>query len=363
MRFNMENLNNDTPNILIVDDVNAHLVMMTEIIKKAGYIARPVTSAHQALLAIKALTPDLILTDVSMSGMNGLEFCSLVKKNPLTCDIPIIFISGLTSVEDRIKGLKAGAVDYIVKPYSIEEVTLRINLHIKISRMQKDKQSYNRKLHTVINDQINKIYEEQRNIIYAMAKISAIRDGNTGKHLINVSKGSRLLAISLQILPIYEKEVTKQFIDTIELAAPLHDIGKILIQDSILLKESSLDTNEKKIMETHTVIGANLLEEVYSYSKNNDYLKMAIDIAMYHHEKWDGTGYPKGLAGDNIPLSARIVSVVNTYDILASTRCYKPAYSHEKCMEIINSQAGIRFDPQIVENFNKIQNQIKRYRN
>lgn len=356
----MENVTYTVPNILVVDDINANLVVLTEMIRNAGYIARPVTSARQALSAIEALLPHLILLDISMPEMDGFEFCALLKKNPNTRDIPIIFISALNQTEDKIRGFKLGAVDYIAKPFEVEEVTLRINTHLKIYKMQQELEIYNKKLYKIINDQIRKIYEEQKNILYALAKLSTARDGANGDHLDRVGKNSRLLAMSLQLTPGYKEEITNGFIDSIELAAPLHDIGKIAISDSILLKRTDLSSDEMQIMRTHSELGATTLKEIYSYNQQNEFIKMAIDIAWYHHENWDGTGFPKGLVKSEIPLSARIVSIVDVFDILISERCYKPAFSHEDSLKIINESAGKKFDPDIVKIFNKIQNQLQK---
>lgn len=356
----MENVTYAVPNILVVDDINANLVVLTEMIRNAGYIARPVTSARQALSAIDALAPHLILLDISMPEMDGFEFCSLLKKNPNTRDIPIIFISALSQTVDKIRGFKIGAVDYISKPFEVEEVTLRINTHLKIYKMQQELEIYNKKLYKIINDQIGKIYEEQKNILYALAKLSVARDGANGDHLDRVGKNSRLLAMSLQLTSGYKDEITNSFVDSIELAAPLHDIGKITISDSILLKRTDLSAEEMAIMKTHSELGANTLKEIYSYNEQNEFIKMAIDIAWYHHENWDGSGFPQGRKGTEIPLSARIVSIVDVYDILISERCYKPAFSHEESMKIINESADKKFDPDIVRIFNKIQNQLQK---
>lgn len=356
----MENVTYHVPNILIVDDVNANLVILTEMIRNAGYIARPVTSAHQAVSAIEALTPHLILLDISMPDMNGLEFCTELKKNAATREIPIIFISALNSTEDKIKGFQLGAVDYIAKPFEVEEVSVRINTHLKIYKMQQELEDYNKKLYKIINDQARKIYEEQKNIIHALTKLLAKRRITAEAHRERVAKNCRLLAMSLQLTPQYKDQITSSFIDTIELAAPLHDIGKAAISDSILLKPTELTREEREIMETHCTIGADTLKEIYSHNEHNEFIRMAIDIAWFHHENWDGTGYPKGLKGEDIPLSARIVSIVESYDMLISERSYGKIYSYEEGLKIINDEMGIKFDPNIVMIFNKIQQQIRK---
>jgi putative two-component system response regulator len=356
----MEDLTFNTPNILIVDDVDANLVILAEMIRSAGYIARPVTNTRQAFSAIDVLTPNLILLDISMPEIDGFEFCARIKKNASTRDIPIIFISALNSTQDKIKGFQLGAVDYIAKPFEVEEVTLRINTHLKYYRMQQELEIYNRKLYKIINDQIRKIYEEQKIIPYALAKLTALRDKAEGDHLERVGKNSRLLAMCMQLCPQYENDITNIYIETIELAAPLHDIGMIAICDQIRLKPYNLNEEEEKILKTHCEIGANTLKEIYAYNENNELIRMAINIAWFHHENWDGSGYPKGLKGTEIPLSARIVSIINEYDNNMSERSYRPASSQEESIKMIMDNAGKKYDPDIASIFYKIQNQLKK---
>lgn len=355
----MENLPFSPPNILILDDVNANLVVLAEIIRNAGYIARPVTSARQAVNAIEALPPNLILMDISMPEIDGFVFCSMLKKNANTRDIPVIFISALNSTEDKIKGFRSGAVDYISKPFEIEEVTLRINTHLQMHKMQQELEIYNKKLYKIINDQLRKLYEEQKNVIKALIKLAEKKDTTRAAHLELVGKNSKLLAISLQMSSHFRNQITNSFIDAIELAAPLHDLGKLLISNQIINKSDST-IHEIEVIKQHTSVGAGVLEDIYSTNEQNDFLKLAISIAKYHHERWDGTGYPFGVSGEDIPLCARIVSIVNLYDNLINNANNGQAHSHENSMEIINKEAGQGFDPEIVSVFNKIQHQLKK---
>lgn len=349
-----------TANILIVDDVAPNLVILTEIIKKAGYLPRPVTSAKQALEAMKATLPQLILLDISMPEMDGFEFCEFLKKESWAKEIPIIFISALDSPEEKKHGFELGAVDFITKPFETVEVVSRVNTHIKIFKMQQELEENNKRLHKMVNDQLKILQNEQKNMVYALAKLSEARDDAIGDHLENVGRNCKLLAQSLQFSPVFEKEITQSFIEEIEITAPLHDIGKIRIPDRILLKPGKLTEEEMEVMKTHTELGAKSLMDIYAASEHNEFIKMAIDIAYYHHEKWDGTGYPKGLKGKDIPLAARIMAVIDVYDTLTGERCYKEAFSNEESVEIINEHAGKSFDPDIVEVFNKIQRQLRR---
>lgn len=347
-------------NILIVDDVSVNLAILAEILHCAGYATRSATSAKEAMEAVKELPPQLILLDASMPEMDGYEFCSLLKADARTREIPVIFISAMTSQEDKKKGFRVGAVDFITKPFDSDEVTLRVNTQVKNYVMQRELTEYNRRLHKMMSDQIRKVTEDQKNLIYALVRLAETREDPTGTHMENVAANARLLAQSLQFSLQYEKEVSNNFIDDIELAAPLHDIGNMGIKDRILLKNGKLTPDEMEVMKTHTEVGARALADIHARNEYSRYLKMAADIAYYHHERWDGDGYPRGLKGRQIPLAARIVSVVDVYDVLLREKCYKAAYSHEKSMQIIVGEAGKSFDPGIVEVLCKIQNQLRR---
>ncbi len=355
----MDNISYSPPNILIVDDVNANLTVLTEIIRKEGYIARPVTSIKQAWSAIEALAPNLILLDISMPETNCLEFCSMLKKNSTTRDIPVIFITDLNSIHDKIKGFQLGAVDYISKPFEVEEVTIRINTHLKMHKTQKELEVYNKKLYKIINEQIRKIYEGQKQVVEAMVKIATINNPLRAAHLKRVGDNARILAISLQLSNKFKEQVTNSFIDAIDLAAQLHDIGTLGIGDALLEKEVPTD-EEINLIKRHPQMGADALEEVLALAGNNEFVRMAINIARYHHENWDGSGYPTQLAGNEIPLCARIVSVIETYDSLVCLSNSGNTVSHEEAMRIINRGAGSVFDPDIIQVFNKIQNQLKK---
>lgn len=347
------------PNILIVDDVPTNLVILSEMIKSVGYIPRPVTSVKQAQAAISQKTPQLILLDISMPDIDGFEFCSMLKADVKTRDIPIIFISALDSVEDKIKGFKLGAVDYIAKPFEREEVTLRLNTHLKIYKMQQELESYNKKLHKMVSAQMERVEEEQRKIFFALASMIESRFENSERHINIVGNNSRILAMSLQFSPKFDREITSEFIENIGVAALLHDIGSFAIRDSILLKEGKLDDEEWEVVKKHTIIGAKQLEDIYKDGSKNEMIKMAIDIAKYHHENWDGSGYPCGLKGEEIPLSARIVAIIDVYDSLNRDRSYRKAYTNERSLEIMKEETGKRFDPDMMEIFNKVQKQLR----
>lgn len=352
------NLINHSENVLIIDDVTANLVVLTAIIKGAGYIPRPVSCIKQALQAIDILIPHLILLDITLPEIDGFKFCEMLKGDGLTRDIPVIFISNINSSQDKVRGFKLGAVDFITKPFEPNEVTIKINTHIQICKMKKDMEQYDRQIHKLVYDHIHKITENEKSLIYALAKLLETTKDIKGKHLGKIKSNCRILAISLQLSPKFMNEISDSFINTIDLAATLHDVGKLNVNDSILLKKDKLTNDEMEIVKTHCEIGANTLKEIYTYNEKNEYLKMAIDIAYYHHEKWNGKGYPKGLSGKDIPLPARIMAVIDVYDALTSERCYKTAYTHEESLRIMNEESGISFDPDIIEVFNKIEKRL-----
>lgn len=346
-------------NILIVDDVSANLVLLSEMIRELGYVPRPVTSVRNAQAAIEKKMPNLILLDISMPEINGFEYCAMLKADVKTREVPIIFISALDSLEDKVKGFQLGAVDYISKPFEKEEVRVRISTHLKIYQLQQELESYNSRLHKMINDQIHLVEEEQKNILNAMASLVEKKEDASESHLEMVGENCRLLSISLQFSPKYEKEITASFIDEIEVASRLHDVGFISISDAVQYKSTELLPVEWEEIQKHPEIGASYLEEIYEKSAKNAFMKMAIDIARYHHENWDGSGYPRGLKGEEIPLAARIFKVIDCYDSLNRDRCYRGAFSLEESLEIMEREDGVQFDPSIMEIFRKVQKQLR----
>ncbi len=356
----MEFKRTNKENILIIDDVTSNLLVLSDIIRAADCIARPVPSVELAMKAIDAELPNLILLDVTMPQMNGFEYCRILKDDVRTRDIPVIFISGLSSPEDHVKGFENGAVDFITKPFERTEVLMRVNTHLRTYRMHRELVISNKKLHNLVSAQLRQIEEERKNMALGLAELAEDRDDGTGQHLVNISKNSRLIATGLSLTHKYEKVINSEFINTIEIASKLHDIGKMAIPDKILLKEGPLSGKDRSIMMMHTIAGVETLNGIYAKNSQNGFIKMAIDIAYYHHEKWDGSGYPCGLEGAGIPLSARIMAVVDTYDALVSERCYKAGYSHEKAIEIIRGESGKSFDPDIVNIFCRLGKHLKR---
>lgn len=342
--------------ILIVDDVEVNLIILEEIIKNMGYQPMLAQSVKEALKLIQESDPlpAVILSDISMPEIDGFAFCSMLKNDPYTKDIPVIFISAMDSASDLSKGFALGAVDYIPKPFDRTEVEMRISTHLKLYSMQKDLEYNNRQLSIVVARQMEQLRLEQKNIMKALARLVESKENTTDSHYRNILYNSRILAQGMQLSPKFEDEITDDFIDTIESSSGLHDIGKIMVPDSILLKNAPLDDEERKIMRTHAELGAKTLIDIYHGVERNDFIDMAIDIAWYHHECWDGTGYPKGLKGEEIPLSARIVKVVDVFDAMINERRYKKPIPLDQTLAYMQESAGTVFDPDIIRVFMRI---------
>lgn len=346
-------------NILIIDDVYTNLQTLTEIVRNSGFIARPVINASQAVNAIEAMLPNLILMDISMPDVNGFIFCSVLKKNNVTKEIPVIFISALNSPEVKLRGFHAGAVDFITKPFEAEELILRIKLHLKLYASKTDLEQKNMKLYVMINDQMKRLYESQRNVIYALVNLIEKIKAPKAAFYEHIAKNSKLLAMSLSLSAKYSNIITANFMEAIELTAPLLDIGMLILGEADTENQLSMLPGETVYRKEHTTVGAAFLEDISSSDIQNDFIRLAIDIVKSHHENWDGSGYPEGISGTDIPLCARIVSVVSTFNILINQSWQGETYTLAKTIEYITDRSGYCFDPDIAAVFTKIQSQLK----
>ena len=352
--MNKTSQNNSDISILVVDDVEVNLIILEEIIKNMGYEALLAQSVKEAIIEDREQLPKVILSDISMPETDGFTFCSMLKNDPYTKDIPVIFISAMDTASDLSKGFELGAVDYIPKPFEKTEVEMRISTHLKIYNMQRDLEENNKQLNLVVARQMEKLRIEQKNIMTALARLVESRENVSGSHYKNILYNSRILAEGMQLSPMFEDDVTDDFIDTIESSAGLHDIGKLMIPDRILLKNAPLDEEERRLMCAHAELGAKTLNDIYEGVEKNDFVEMAIDIAWYHHECWDGSGYPKGLKGKEIPLSARIVKVVDVFDAMISERRYKKPIPLDQTLAYMQEKSGTDFDPDIIRVFMRI---------
>lgn len=314
------------PSVLIVDDEPANLQVLRSILQDS-YQLQFARDGEKALELAHRSRPDLILLDVMMPGMSGLEVCRALKASAETSAIPVIFVTALADTSDEASGLEAGAVDYITKPVSPAIVRARVKTHLSLVRTEE-------------------LERTRLQIIQTLGKAAEYKDNETGMHVVRMSYFARELALAAGY--------PEAFADMLLNAAPMHDIGKIGIPDAVLRKPGKLDAEEWAVMRTHAEIGAQILE-----GSQGELLQMAARIARCHHEKWNGGGYPDGLAGEAIPLEARIVAIADVFDALTSVRPYKNAWPFEAAMQLIREESGQHFDPVLVEHFLSLSEKIK----
>jgi cyclic di-GMP phosphodiesterase len=342
--------------VLMVDDNPTNLQVLQATLEGQGYRLLAARDGASALSVVAKATPDLILLDIMMPEMDGFEVCQRLKSDPATFEIPVIFLSALGQTEDKVKGLELGAVDYITKPFQPEEVIARVNTHLTLRCLQRQLAVANAELRELNEDLEKKVEERSQellrsrdSIIFAMAKMTEARDDDTGKHLERICKYTGVLAKELAKT---DPSITDGWIRVVVKTAALHDIGKVGVPDGILLKKGRLTPQEREIMETHPAIGGDtLLELREEMGGGGPFLSRAIEITLGHHEKWDGSGYPFGIKGEAIALSARLVAVADVYDALVSERVYKPGMTHEEARGLIQEGAGKHFDPRVVDAF------------
>lgn len=348
--------------ILVVDDTPDNLTLMSGLLKD-NYRVKVANSGERALKIAQSETPpDLILLDIMMPEMDGYEVCRRLKADNNTRDIPIIFLTAKTETVDETHGFELGASDYITKPISPPIVLARIETHLTIKRVQDFLKDKNMFLASEVNKRTAEVMAIQDVTINAMASLAETRDNETGNHIRRTQHYVRLLAEKLRFNPRFAHFLNDD--KTIELlfkSAPLHDIGKVGIPDRILLKPGRFEPEEFEIMKTHTTLGRDaILQAETDLGIEMPFLKYAKEIAYGHQEKWDGSGYPEGLSGDDIPISARLMAVADVYDALISRRVYKAPMPHEKAVEIIKEGKGTHFDPDMADAFLELADEFKR---
>jgi putative two-component system response regulator len=369
----MENIKEFT--VLVVDDMPDNLRLMSDLLKDV-YNVKVSRSGETAIDIVNSnIQPDLILLDIMMPEMDGYEVCSHLKSNPKTEKIPVIFLSSKNEVSDETKGFELGAVDYITKPISPSIVLSRVKTHLEMKKlhdMLRDENNIMKKMQDFLRDQNNFLENEIKSrtleiiaiqdvTIHAMASLAETRDSDTGNHIRRTQFYVKVLAEKIRNHYRFSSFLNDdKVIEMLFKSAPLHDIGKVGIPDKILLKPGKFEPYEFEIMKTHTTLGRDaILQAERELGIEVPFLKYAKEIAYYHQEKWDGSGYPEGLAGDSIPISARLMSLADVYDALISRRVYKDGMSHEKAVKIITDGKGTHFDPDIVEAFLVLQDEFK----
>ena len=323
----------DNATVLVVDDTPENIDILVGILG-GDYKVKVAIDGPKALALANKSAPDLILLDVMMPGMNGYEVCKRLKQDPLTSHIPVIFVTALADVADETQGFELGAVDYITKPVSAPVVKARVKTHLALYDQK-------RLLEEEVKSRTKELEETRFEIIRRLGRAAEYKDNETGLHVIRMSHYAKLLA--------QQAGLPDKYCELIYNAAPMHDIGKIGTPDSILKKPAKLDADEWKEMQRHAEIGAEIIGD-----HKDPLLEMAKRIALSHHEKWDGSGYPNGLSGTDIPIEGRIVAIADVFDALTSIRPYKKAWTIEDTMNLIESESGKHFDPELVVHFSAI---------
>ncbi len=340
------------PLVLIVDDNPENLTVIGELLQP-GHAVRAANSGLRALrLARLAPQPDLILLDVMMPEMDGYAVLQQLREHPETADIPVIFLTALNGSDDEERGLVKGAMDYITKPIRPTILLARVRTQLELKQARDLMRHRNQWLEAEVNRRMAENQRIQDVTIHALARLAETRDNETGNHILRTQEYVRQLARQLQRNPRFADLIDDQLVALLAKSAPLHDIGKVGIPDRVLLKPGKLDAAEWAIMKTHAQLGADALEHAErDVAHPVAFLQCAKQIARSHHERWDGSGYPDGLAGEAIPLPARLMALADVYDALISQRVYKPPFSHERACSMIVAERGRHFDPDVVDAF------------
>jgi len=318
--------------VLIVDDTPENLDVLTGLLKHQYKIKAAKSGAIAIKLAQMNPKPDLILLDIMMPDVDGYEVCEVLKSQPNTAHIPIIFVTAKISSEDEVKGLSLGAVDYITKPINPAIALQRVQTHLSLYDQQQS-------LYLKVKEQTEEINHSKIEMVKRLGRAAEYKDNETGMHVLRMSHYCHVLALACGM--------TLEDADTLREAAPMHDIGKIGIPDAVLLKPGKLDPEEWEVMQAHVNIGVDILGD----TSGSKLLEMAADVAQFHHEKWNGKGYPNGVSEESIPLVARIAAIADVFDALTSERPYKQAWSVERTIELLKEEKSNHFDPNLVDLF------------
>ncbi len=334
----------DRQRVLVVDDTPANIEVLRQLLRSDYRVLAAITGEKALEIARREPKPDLILLDIMMPGMDGYEVCRRLKADYATAHIPVVFISALDQTGDEARGLALGAVDYIRKPFEPILVKARVHNHLALKR-------YEQHLEELVQERTAELALTQQVTIEALASLAEYRDSETGSHIKRTQHYVKVLAEHLSAAGPYREQLDAATIELLYKSAPLHDIGKVAVRDDILLKPGKLTADEFEEMKQHVLYGCNALEAAEANLGKSSFLSLAREVIAGHHERWDGTGYPKGLKGDAIPLAGRLMALADVYDALTSRRVYKSAFTHARAVEIITEGRGTHFDPVMVDAF------------
>lgn len=345
--------------ILIVDDVDSNRFVLRDIITEMGYQPILAENGVQALKIVERIWPQLVISDVAMPQMDGYELCEIMKNDPKMREIPIIFISAYDNPEDVVKGFEIGGEDYITKPFIPEVVKARVGLRLKLYETNWELADTNRHLQASINEQLHQLEMEKKNVLYALTRVARENAAYDEDHMERLIKNSETLAEAMQLSPQFSDQISDTFIETIALAAPLCDLGNVAIDTAVLQKPGKLTEAEYETMKKHTTVGAKILKDVQVTGDYNDFLQMSYEIANYHHEHWDGSGYPNGKQKNAIPLSAQIIAIMSDYCALTEKRVYRDAFSREQALAEMEQDVGGKYNPDIFHILKMIVRQLQ----
>ncbi|MGD8566578.1 MAG: response regulator [Gammaproteobacteria bacterium] len=355
--------------VLVVDDNEMNRDMLVRRLEPLGYQVVVARDGAEALDVMNQQSFDLVLLDIMMPIKDGFETLQEIKSHNDLYMIPVIMITALDDTSSAARCIQLGAEDYLTKPFDPVLLKARVSTCLERKRLHDQERNYrsqieeyNNELKDRVQQQVQQITSAQLGAIFAMSKLAESRDPETGEHLERMREYCKVISEYLGRLSQYQSIIDQEFVDNIYAASPLHDIGKVGIVDSVLLKPGKLTVEEWRVMKSHPIIGAETLREVDRQHPGNSLIRMGIDIAESHHEKWDGSGYPYGLKGNEIPLVARILALGDVYDALTSKRCYKEAFSHERSRTILQENAGSHFDPAVIDAFLATENEFQRIR-
>ena len=345
------------PKILIVDDAPMNLRILEELLAD-DYELVLATSGEECLQRVRDSCPDILLLDIMMPGLDGYETCRRIKSSPLGKFTTVILMSAKAMTAERLRGYEVGADDYVVKPFDHEEMLAKLRIHLRLRSTMEDLWSANAKMHQfnadlerLVQNRTEELIGTRDLAIFALAKLAESRDPETGEHLDRIRNYCRILADELGRHGPYQEQIDESFVNDLYRSSPLHDIGKVGIPDAVLLKPGRLTKEEFEVMKQHTVIGAEAIRRAVQHNECGGFLKMAMQVARHHHERFDGRGYPDGLSGLAIPLAARIVTVADVFDALTSPRVYKPAFDPEVSRQMIEQEEGRQFDAAVIAAF------------
>ena len=355
--------------IFLVDDDMTNLTIGKKALA-GSYNVFTLNSGAVMLEMLENLTPDLILLDVNMPEMDGHEAIQRIKANEKTGHIPVIFLTALSDEEMELKGLSLGAIDYITKPFSTPLLLKRIEVHLLVEEQKRELMEqkrellfFNNNLTQMVDEKTETVVELKNAVLSTMAELVEYRDEITGGHIVRMQRYVKTLMDAMRASGMYESELSKVDEELVLLSCQLHDVGKIAIKDSILLKPEKLTPEEFEVMKSHTTFGEKVILRLKEKTMDSDFVEYARIFAVSHHERWDGKGYPKGLQGDEIPLLGRLIAIGDVYDALVNTRPYKKSFSHEDAVKVIQEGKGSHFDPVLTDLFEKINHEFARILN